>query len=178
MSDTIPQRRKVGRRASDYDSKGDTLEHIRTVTHNILNVIDEFTHRIRIHDVGKLGPEEKPTFDEMTPKLADMKYGSKEYFDNLKAMKPALDHHYATNRHHPEHFDNGISDMNLIDLLEMMCDWLAASRRHTDGDPIASIHKNQARFGYSDDLKSVFLNTMNWLLEKESDDTRDTKEAR
>ena len=30
-------------------------------------------------------------------------YGSDEYKACLTEMKPALDHHYAANRHHPEH---------------------------------------------------------------------------
>jgi hypothetical protein len=37
-------------------------------------------------------------------------------------MAPALKHHYENNRHHPEHFKNNIDDMNLIDLIEMLCD--------------------------------------------------------
>jgi len=44
-------------------------------------------------------------------------------------MKPALEHHYALYRHHPEHFQNGIDDMNLIDLVEMFADWKASSER-------------------------------------------------
>jgi len=40
----------------------------------------------------------------MTPKLAGSTYGSEEYKAFLGQMKPALDHHYAVNDHHPEHF--------------------------------------------------------------------------
>ena len=49
--------------------------------------------------------------------------------------------------------------MNLIDIIEMFCDWLAATQRHADGDIMESIEKNQERFGYSDDIRQIFENT-------------------
>jgi hypothetical protein len=75
-------------------------------------------------------------------------------------MKPALDHHYAMNSHHPEHFATGIQGMSLLDVLEMLCDWKAATLRHNDGDIRRSIELNQKRFGYSDELKAILLNTL------------------
>lgn len=81
-------------------------------------------------------------------------------------MKPALDHHYAHNRHHPEHFPDGIRGMSLLDLVEMLADWKAATERHADGDLARSIEINQARFGYGDELKVVLRNTakdMGWI---------------
>lgn len=78
-------------------------------------------------------------------------------------MRPALDHHYALNRHHPEHFEDEIKGMNLIDIIEMICDWKAASERHAVGDIHKSIVINQERFGFSDDLKAIFINTVDIL---------------
>ena len=82
-------------------------------------------------------------------------------------MKPALDHHYANSRHHPEHFANGINDMNLIDIMEMLADWKASSMRHNDGNLLKSIELNQQRFGYDDQLKQILLNTAKLLDESE-----------
>ena len=48
-------------------------------------------------------------------------------------FKPAIDHHYANNRHHPEHWPNGINDMTLMDLIEMLADWKAATARNKNG---------------------------------------------
>jgi hypothetical protein len=45
-------------------------------------------------------------------------------------------------------------------VVEMLCDWLAATKRHADGDIRKSIAFNQKRFGYTDELKSIFLNTL------------------
>jgi hypothetical protein len=54
--------------------------------------------------------------------------------------------------------------MNLIDLVEMLCDWYAASKRHNDGDIMKSIEINQKRFGFSDDLRQILENTVKDLF--------------
>ena len=74
-------------------------------------------------------------------------------------MSVALNHHYAANRHHPEHFSKGIDDMTLVDIVEMLCDWKAASLRQNDGNLLKSIEINAQRFGYDDQLKRIFINT-------------------
>lgn len=99
-------------------------------------------------------------FDEFTARLRGLTYGSDEYRACLAAMKPALDHHYSQNSHHPEFRATGIRGMTLLDLAEMLCDWKAATMRHADGDIRRSIEINQARFGYSDELKQIFLNSL------------------
>ncbi len=143
-----------------YNSKQDTIEHIYQVNRLINSICMLLIDRSRIHDQSKLKSPEKEIFDEQTPKLASSTYGSSEYKDLLKEMKPALDHHYSQNRHHPEYFSEGIKDMNLVDLIEMLCDWKAATLRHTDGDILKSLEINQKRFGFSDELKQIFLNTV------------------
>lgn len=50
--------------------------------------------------------------------------------------------------------------MNLIDLIEMICDWKASMLRHNDGNILTSIDKNQERFGYSSELAQIFKNTV------------------
>ena len=141
------------------DQRPKTIEHITEVRKQISIIADELRRRGLIHDQSKLESPEKEIFDEYTPKLQDTTYGSDEYKMYLSEMKAALDHHYQANRHHPEHFENGIRGMNLVDLVEMFCDWLAATKRHTDGDILKSIELNQARFKYSDDLKMILMNT-------------------
>jgi hypothetical protein len=149
-----------------YSSRKDTLKHIRQVQKNIALVIRELRLRGKLHDRSKLQKEEKEGFDEYTPKLAGSTYGSEGYKQFLKELKPYLDHHYAHNPHHPEYYEQGIRGMNLVDIVEMFCDWYAATKRHTDGDIIKSIAINQMRFGYSDDLKAVFENTYRHVFQK------------
>ena len=146
-----------------YETMCDTYKHKQTVNKLINLVIKELTDRAVNHDNSKLGDFEVDIFTEYTPKLAICTYGSEEYKQFLKEMKPALDHHYENNRHHPEYHLNGIKDMDLVDLIEMMCDWKAASLRHNDGDIYKSIEINQNRFGYSNELKQIFENTVRKL---------------
>ena len=143
-----------------FDSRIETFRHIQLVQSFLGRVVREFLARSERHDRSKLVSPEVEVFDEMTPKLAGSTYGSDEYRSYLAVMKPALDHHYAANDHHPEHYPGGISDMSLVALLEMLCDWKAATLRHDDGDIRRSIQINQGRFGYSDELKRIFLNTL------------------
>lgn len=146
---------------SEDDCKRDTLEHINQVRRQLNRIIVELEERGRIHDKSKLESPELEIFTEYTPKLAKSTYGSDEYKKFLKGMKSGLDHHYANNSHHPEHHENGIKGMNILDIVEMLCDWKAATLRHNDGDIRKSIEINQERFGYSDDLKEIFLNSVN-----------------
>jgi hypothetical protein len=191
------------------DSRIDTYRHIQTVQRFMGNVIGHLLRRQQVHDQSKLVNPEVEVFDEYTPKLATSTYGSDEYKGYLAGMKPALDHHYAANSHHPEHYrwrcgvcekrctdaewehapqgpndsgqrycpeccrfgmiyeaalvaeaNKGLHGMSLLDILEMLCDWKAATLRHNDGDIRRSIEINQKRFGYSDELKQILLNTL------------------
>lgn len=119
------------------------------------------------HDASKLESPEVEVFAEYTPKLSSTPFGSEEYYSNLENMKTALDHHYASNRHHPEHFVNGINDMTLVDILEMFCDWKASTLRHNDGNLLKSIETNAERFHMDGQLKQILLNTARMLDEHE-----------
>jgi hypothetical protein len=142
------------------DSRLDTYKHIQAVQGFVGRVVDSLLRRQRDHDQSKLVSPEVEIFNEYTPKLATSTYGSDEYKSFLAGMKPALDHHYAANSHHPEHFVDGVRGMSLLDLTEMLCDWKAATMRHNDGDIRRSIEINQKRFGYTDELKQILLNTL------------------
>ncbi len=137
----------------------DTIKHIENVRKYIRLFADKLITRGVDHDRLKLEPPEVEIFTEYTPKLAASTYGSEEYNEFLKEMNVALQHHYANYRHHPEHFAKGINDMNLIDIVEMICDWKAATLRHNDGNLLKSIELNAKRFGYDDQLKQIFINT-------------------
>lgn len=145
------------------DSRPDTYKHILMVQKFLNEAIQELMDRGRLHDASKLESPEREAFDEITPRLAGTTYGSDEYRATLREMKPAIDHHQQNNRHHPEYFVDRMHGMNLIDLVEMICDWKAASLRHNDGDIRRSVEINQERFGYSDDVKSILMNTVEWL---------------
>lgn len=145
----------------------ETQKHIEKVRKYIHFFTDKLYNRGVKHDATKLESPEVELFSEHTGCLKELTYNSPEYHEHLEALKPALDHHYATYRHHPEHFANGINDMNLIDLVEMIADWKAAAERQHDGNLLTSIEQNAMRFKISDQLKQILLNTAKVMDEAE-----------
>lgn len=148
---------------TDYDSTAETLKHIRRVQELLGKLARDLLIRGEIHDASKLGPEEKPLFDEMTPLLKTLVYGSEEYNSSLEKLKGALLHHYAVNSHHPEHYADGISGMNLLDLVEMFCDWKAASERTANGDFVRSVEIGIDRFKIDAQLAAILKNSIGVL---------------
>lgn len=156
---------RPGRDMSEYDSTADTLKHIRRVQELLGEFAIELIRRGAVHDASKLEPEEKEAFDRETPKLKTLVYGSDEYKASLAALGPALQHHYANNTHHPEHYIGlGVDGMDLFDLVEMVIDWKAASERQA-GNTI-NLDASFDRFMVSPQLASVIRNTaarLGWI---------------
>jgi len=155
------------------NARAQTVLHINTVRKFLQRVRDAIMSRESGHDASKLISPEVEVFDVYTEKLKGMTYGSDEYKQCLAEMKPALDHHYAENRHHPEFFDAGVEGMNLIDLIELLADWKSASLRHDDGDILKSIEINTKRFNIPPALANVLRQTvldLGWETNDECDE--------
>lgn len=144
-----------------FDSTAGTLAHIQEVNNNILKFVQLMLNRAQAHDASKLGPVEKPHFDRETQKLKELTYGSDEYKASLKRLGIALEHHYMANDHHPEHFTAGVSGMNLMQVVEMFCDWVAASKRNAGST--LDLETSFERFGFNHQLAEIFRNTANAL---------------
>jgi hypothetical protein len=145
---------------ADYDSTADTLTHIRRVQELLNRFAIDLIWRGEVHDKTKLVEPEKSAFDISTPKLKELTFGTPEYQQSLDELKPALDHHYEHNSHHPQHYEQGINGMDLFDLLEMMADWKAAGERTKNGDIYKSLEINKARFNISDQLYEILKKTV------------------
>ena len=141
------------------DSKLETWAHIETVRKYIKVFTDKLTQRGIDHDKTKLESPEAEGFAKVNEKLKTLTYGTPEYEENLKELQTTLQHHYAKNKHHPEHYKNGVNDMTLIDLLEMMADWKASTYRQHDGNLLQSLEKNAERYGISKQLLQILKNT-------------------
>lgn len=148
-------------------------QHLKNVLkhkHQVGNYMNKFSselfHRAVVHDYSKFSEEEFDLFEKSTPKLAGLTYGSQEYKDALREIEPAIKHHYLVNTHHPEHFPNGIDGMNLMDVVEMVCDWIAAVKRHNDGDIYKSLEINKKRFNIDEQLYSIIKNTVDHFESK------------
>lgn len=161
--DTLAHRQMVVDLATDFctslleraDSYGD-----KTISDAALDFCNDIMDRAYRHDESKLHEPEKERFDYVGTHqhLSKHTYGSDEYKKSLEYLGPALDHHYQENDHHPQHFPNGISGMNLTQLVEMWLDWLAACNRNKNGNIYKSLEVNKDRFKISDQLYNVLLN--------------------
>jgi hypothetical protein len=140
--------------------RNDTWKHIRRVGGLLLECSRDLSKRAFEHDQSKLESPELELFAAHNANLAGFTYGTPEFEENKKKLKTALDHHYARNRHHPEFHKNGINDMNLLDLIEMLVDWKASSERHNDGNIRKSIEVNANTFGISPQLVRILENTV------------------
>lgn len=161
MAKTVFKRREeILRKYMDksYDCTEDVLKHKERVEF----WIHEFTHQLNIrgitHDNSKLfDPVEKELFDKWTPELKKLTFGSDEYKIALDGMGEGVKRHYQANKHHPEHYPTGINDMTLIDLVEMVIDWMAAAQaRNVPVD----LKRGAERFGICDQLIDIIANTL------------------
>lgn len=142
------------------ESERQTREHIEKVQARIQEVVSRLTIRAAHHDESKLQEPELSGYEALHTRLADVEYGTDEYRAALAEARPTIEHHYKLNSHHPEHFPNGVAGMTLIDLVEMFCDWKAASERTKQGSILASIKHNRDRWGLNPQLASILENTV------------------
>jgi hypothetical protein len=140
-----------------YDSTQDVMNHKAAVEDLLTDVSACLEFRARNHDASKLFSPEKEMFDQWVPELQTRTFGTPEYKQALEEMGPALQHHYQMNRHHPEGHEQGIHGMNLLDLIEMVCDWIAAAKAR--GSKV-SITYQCKRFGIDEQLADILQNTI------------------
>lgn len=133
------------------------IHEVRKLLHHMQALLGE---RAIEHDQSKMfSVEECAVFAEYTPKLKHIQYGSEEYSKCMAEMGPAIRHHHENNRHHPEAHAHGVRDMDLLDVLEMLCDWKAATLRTKDGDLRRSLQVNRDRFALEPQLAAILANT-------------------
>jgi hypothetical protein len=132
----------------------------RQCTDDFKRFSDLLWARVEVHDLSKFHDPEREVFEVYTPKLKTLTYGSDEYKQALADMGPGLQHHYKVNPHHPEHYPNGINDMNFADMIEMWCDWLAAC----DVKRVElNVEQQAKRFGMSYKMQVIFQNSLEQL---------------
>jgi Family of unknown function (DUF5662) len=137
-----------------------TQAHINRVAELIGEVNSELTYRAVYHDQSKFDPIEAGPLQEMQDLIdreGQAPYGSDEYRRRTALLGPMLEHHYALNPHHPEHWSNGIASMTILDVVEMLCDWKAASER--GNDPALNLTYLAQKYSIEPMLLSILQNT-------------------
>lgn len=147
------------------DSTQETKAHIKLVRARIDDIRTKLRQRAIAHDSSKLYEPEKSILDAKAGALGQLRYGTPEYAAAMAAVdiQPFLEHHYAMNDHHPQHFPNGIADMSYFSILEMLADWAAAGERTKEGSLAQSLVHNKTRFNISDEQFGFMLRTIEEL---------------
>lgn len=140
----------------------DTINHIQLVQKFLTEIINRLEYRLLLHDDSKLNEPELSGYAGLSDALKGLEYGSPEYRAAFEPFKPIIKHHYLHNDHHPEHFQNGINDMDLIQIIEMLADWKAASTRNSDTLK-ATLGKTLERFGIDGQLSIIIRTTVDVL---------------
>jgi hypothetical protein len=123
-------------------------------------IIQELIKRAQDHDNSKFSEEEFPFLVKAMDDLHKVQFGTPEYAEVREKWSGLFNSHYKKNSHHPEFYPNGIEDMNLLDLVELLCDWKAASMRKENGGTISnSIRVGTERYGLSSQLVKILENT-------------------
>lgn len=145
-----------------FDSTQTVVEHIHLVQKYLNECVQKLEFRANVHDVTKLGKEEKQLFDLLTPILKIAPLGTPLYERSRDALKVSLLHHYRHNSHHPEHYRAGVLGMDLFDLMEMLCDWKAANDRSLNNGGqlsyIQSFDVLKKRFNIPKPLERILMN--------------------
>ena len=141
----------------------ETLIHIHKVQRLLSVCICKLQERLIVHDRSKIFSDELEHFANLETDIREIEFGTDQYSKQLGMLDTALEHHYRENRHHPEHFVDGINGMNLIDILEMTVDWIAAAERSKNGNVLRSLPFEKERFGIDDQLYRIIKNTILYL---------------
>lgn len=149
------------------ETKSYTLQHINRVRKRISCFVNILEQRAKEHDKSKLEEPELIGWVAMDQEQK-YEYGSPAYYDKMERYKEVFEHHYAVNRHHPEFFHNPEQEMNLVDLIEMLCDWFSYKEEFTYEEGYRCINEQCKRFHFSHTLKKILLNTFQAFILKKT----------
>jgi len=147
----------------------DLMMHISEVRRNLALIQSNLEGRGIVHDLSKLTEIEFDAFVSTRPEFEKANFGTPEYQECVDAIRPAIDHHHFNNRHHTQFFTNGFADMNLLDILEMLADWQAASRRSPNLTFKDSLPRAFKQYSIPENMQKHILSTLTdlgWIGEK------------
>lgn len=87
-------------------------------------------------------------------------YGTPKYKEKLNRYKEVFQHHYKHNKHHPEHWSEYYCDMDLMDVIEMLCDWLGYKEDITLKEAEILVNQQCERYGFNDTFRHLLYNTL------------------
>jgi len=147
------------------DSTQEVLRHNAAIQKLLTDISLRLYFRGLAHDRDKLVPPQKAGWDANTPR-PPLHYGTRAYYEHLVEIAQTTTRHYEVASHHPEHHPHGVGGMSILDLIEMLADWMDANRAHGDGNLLESIRLGVLRFKIEPQLAKILENTaaeLEWL---------------
>lgn len=136
-------------------------KHKERVSFYLLEFAKELMNRSVNHDNSKFGDDELDEYSKVIDVFDKCRFGTSEYSKSRDKISSVVKLHQSRNRHHPEHFPNGIDGMDLVDLLEMISDWKSATRNHDVGSTMkSSVEFCIKRYNISPQLAQIIVNTI------------------
>jgi len=133
--------------------------HKFVVLQHLNSIIQELIKRAESHDNSKFSEDEFSSLVQGSEEIRKHPYGSPEYEEMRKKWSKLFEIHYKKNPHHPENHEDGIDGMTLVDLIEMLVDWKAASLRSGHKDITTSIKIGTEKFNINPQLVKILENT-------------------
>ena len=146
-----------------FDTLLETLRHQSDVRAALSEMRADLDRRGFLHDRTKLEELEFWTFTRTRPKFREAEYGSEEYRQCTEEARPAVEHHYAHNRHHVAFHEDGFAGMNLLDILEMLADWKAAAVRSPGLGLRDSLPRAYEKYGIPENMQRHIEATLEYL---------------
>jgi hypothetical protein len=135
------------------------VKHKEQVAVMLAKFSAELAYRAAVHDNSKFNSTEFDDCSENVLEFNKYPFGTPEYDALREKLKNAIVYHRERNRHHPEHFENGIDGMNLIDILEMLVDWKSASTRSPEDSLRKGLPLLKEKYNISPQLLKILENT-------------------
>ena len=141
--------------------------HINDV-YSIINILSkELIKKAEFHDESKALAPEFYMFKDFLTQIKKYKFGSNEYNEFVKNDAYCF-HHFECNDHHPEHFKNGVHDMNLVNITEMFADWISSSIKRSNcskrDEMVENIIKLCEKFKIDILLTQILVNTVDFVI--------------
>ena len=129
------------------------------VQDKLSTVARELISRGRTHDNSALGSPEIEVYHRFFSEYRKYKIGDPRKDEVFAQMAEAIGHHFQYNDHHPEHFENGINDMDLIQLMQFTADIMSWSEQE-QVDIFEILPMIRDKCGMVDQVYNLICNTI------------------
>jgi len=111
------------------------------------------------HDNSKFSKEEFEYVYILSTSGKKVKFGSKKYYKLVDSIMSAKMAHANKNSHHPEFYNNDIYKMSYLEILEMLSDWAAATKR-SGGNLKNSLKINKKKYSINKKMEEKLKRDM------------------